>query len=312
MSKSIVVSIVCATYNHQAFIGECIESFLAQRLTVPYEIIIHDDASTDGTREILNAYANQYPELITVIQQASNIYSKGQRVFDVALSYAKGEYIAVCEGDDFWCDPLKLKKQLAFLQSNIDYGAVFTDANVLTEVTQSITYNYDSSRKFNPPTGDVKAALVMGNPYKSCSALLRASALNGYCVHADILKAKMLDYILWLHVASSSKVGYLNESMATYRVLPKSASHFTEHSGKVRFERSAYKVSVYFNRRFGHVVKKSELKSAYAHNMFVFFVKIKQFKKAARYIRCDMQFVVQLQAVVKRQLQVLVTKWQKS
>ena len=312
MSNSIVVSIVCTTYNQESFIGQAVESFLAQILSVPYEIIIHDDASTDGTREILRNYAERYPQRITVIQQNSNIYSTGQRVFDVALSYAKGEFIAPCEGDDFWCDPLKLHKQLVFLTENSDFGAVFTDTNVLNQTTQSTALSHDASRGFNPPTGDVKADLVRGNPYKSCSVLLRALALNGYQVHADFLKAKMLDYILWLHVASNYKIGYLNESMATYRVLPHSASHFSVNIGKIKFEKSAYKVSVYFNKCFGHVVNSGELKSAYAHNMFIYFLKKRQFKVAVQYARCDKHFLVQLLAVVKRQVRALICRWQKT
>jgi Glycosyltransferases involved in cell wall biogenesis len=101
VSKSIVVSVVCTTYNQEAFIGQAVDSFLAQRLSVPYEIIIHDDASTDSTPEILKGYAERYPDVIKVIQQQSNKYSTGQRVFDLAVCHARGEYIAPCEGDDF-------------------------------------------------------------------------------------------------------------------------------------------------------------------------------------------------------------------
>lgn len=308
MSNSIVVSVVCTTYNQQAFIGQAVDSFLAQRLSVPYEIIIHDDASTDGTRDILKGYAERYPDVITVIQQQSNIYSTGERVFDIALLQARGEYIAPCEGDDFWCDPLKLEKQLKFLKENADYGAVFTDTNVLDQSTQSTALNHDASRGFSPPAGDVKAALVRGNPYKSCSVLLRAAALEGYQQHADFLNAKMLDYIIWLHVASRYKIGYLKDSMATYRVLPQSASHFATHSGKINFEKSAYKVAVYFNKLFGGLVKQSELKSAYAHNMFIYFLKKKRFTAAVRHARCDMYFAVQALAVVKRQVRALVRR----
>ena len=309
MSNSIVVSVVCTTYNQQAYIAQAVDSFLAQRLSVPYEILIHDDASTDGTREILKSYAERYPDVIKVIQQQTNKYSTGQRVFDIALSYARGEYIAPCEGDDFWCEPLKLEKQLAFLKKNTDYGAVFTDTNVLNQSTQSTALNHDASRGYLPPAGDVKADLVRGNPYKSCSVLLRAEALKGYHQHADFLKAKMLDYILWLHVAQNYKIGYLNESMATYRVLPQSASHFIAHDGKIKFEKSAYKVAAYFNKHFGNIVRKDELKSAYAHNMFVYFLKKRQFKTAAQHVRCDMYFAVQALAVVKRQMQALVRRW---
>ncbi|WET12362.1 glycosyltransferase [Pseudomonas sp. D3] len=308
MNDSVIVSVVCTTYNQREYIVEAIESFLAQKLNVPYEIIIHDDASTDGTREILSSYAEQYPQIIRVVQQNQNIYSTGKRVFDVALSYARGAFIAPCEGDDFWCDPLKLSKQLSYLQKNSDYGAVFTDANVLVQATKTLTLNHDASRGFFPASGDVREKLVRGNPYKSCTALLRLEAVTGYCEHANFLKSKMLDYIIWLHVASNYKIGYLNESTATYRVLSQSASHFSEHSGKIRFERSAYKVSVFFNKRFGGIVGREELKSAYAHNMFIYFLKKLDLKCALSYIRCDRPFVKQALAVAKRQLRALACR----
>lgn len=312
MSDNIVVSIVCSTYNHRAYIGEAIESFLAQKLDVPFEIIVHDDASTDGTSEVLADYAARYPDLIQVIQQPTNIYSTGKRVFDVALSYANGIYVAPCEGDDFWNDPLKLQKQLSYLQQHNDYGAVFTDANVLIQDTQSIHSDHDASRGFFPPIGDVKAELILGNRYKSCTVLLRADALDGYAEYADLLRAKMLDYIIWLHVAAKYKIGYLRESTATYRVLRQSASHFALHSGKAKFEKSAYKVSVFFNKRFGGVVEKEKLKSAYAHNMFVYSLRKKELRRALGYVRCSWPFAAMAVGVAKRQLRALMCKLQMS
>jgi len=308
MSSNIIISVVCSTYNHKAYISEAIDSFLAQKLNVPFEIIVHDDASTDGTREILVDYESRHPELIRVIQQPSNIYSTGKRVFDVALSYAKGLYVAPCEGDDFWNDPLKLQKQLDYMEKNGDCGAVFTDSNILIQETQSIYLDHDASRDFFPPVGSVKAELVLGNRYKSCTVLLRTKALHGYAEHADFLRAKMLDYVIWLHVASRYQIGYLKESTATYRVLKQSASHFSAHRGKVTFERSAYKVSAFFNKRFGSVVEKEKLKSAYAHNMFIYSLKKKEFRRAVGYVRCSWPFVAMAVGVVRRQARVLIRK----
>ncbi|SFS28960.1 glycosyltransferase [Pseudomonas sp. NFACC42-2] len=307
--SSPVVSVICCTYNQRSFIAEAIESFLAQKINVPFEIIVHDDASTDGTREILSFYAGRYPGLIRVIQQPKNIYSTGKRVFDVALSYAKGAYIAPCEGDDFWNDPLKLQKQLTFLEMNSDYGAVFTDSNVLVQETQFVFHAHDASRGVIPPVGDVKASLVLGNQYKSCTVLLRSEALKGYSVDADFLKAKMLDYIIWLHIAGSYKIGYIKDSTATYRVLQRSASHFVMHDGKVDFEKSAYKVSVFFNKRFGGVVEREELKSAYAHNMFIYSLRKREFRHAIGYFRCSWPFMAMAVGVVKRQTIALMRKW---
>ena len=92
-----------------------------QETSFEYEIIIHDDASNDGTREILEEYASKYPTLFKLILQDENQYSKGIDVMAILFSYATGKYIAMCEGDDYWTDPLKLQKQVDFLEKNPDY-----------------------------------------------------------------------------------------------------------------------------------------------------------------------------------------------
>lgn len=118
-----LVSICSITYNHAPFIRQCLDGFLMQKTNFKYEIIIHDDASTDGTAEIIKEYAEKYSDLITPIFQSENQYSKGIRGFYAKFVFpkAKGKYIAMCEGDDYWTDPLKLQKQVDFLESHPDY-----------------------------------------------------------------------------------------------------------------------------------------------------------------------------------------------
>ena len=116
-----LVSICCLTYRHKQYISQCIEGFLMQDTNFEYEIIIHDDASDDGTREILEEYASKYPALFKLILQDENQYSKGIDVMSILFSYATGKYIAMCEGDDYWTDPLKLQKQIDFMESHPDY-----------------------------------------------------------------------------------------------------------------------------------------------------------------------------------------------
>lgn len=118
-----LVSICSITYNHAPYIRQCLDGFLMQETNFKYEIIIHDDASTDGTTEIIKEYAEKYPDLITPIFQSENQYSKGLRGFYAKFVFprAKGKYIALCEGDDYWTDPLKLQKQVDFLEANPEY-----------------------------------------------------------------------------------------------------------------------------------------------------------------------------------------------
>jgi glycosyltransferase involved in cell wall biosynthesis len=120
-----IVSISCITYNHENFIRDAIEGFLMQRTTFPVEILIHDDASTDKTAEIVREYEKKYPQLIKPIYQTENQYSKGIGVSTTfQFPRAHGKYIALCEGDDYWTDPLKLQKQVDFLEENPDCSLV--------------------------------------------------------------------------------------------------------------------------------------------------------------------------------------------
>ena len=104
-----LVSISCITYNQAHFIRQCLDGFLMQKTTFSFEVLIHDDASTDGTTEIIREYESKYPEIIKPLYEKENQWTKGRRgsaVFNYPR--AKGKYIALCEGDDYWIDPLKL------------------------------------------------------------------------------------------------------------------------------------------------------------------------------------------------------------
>ena len=122
-----LVSICCITYNHAPYIKECIEGFLMQKTTFPIEILIHDDCSTDGTTEIIKDYEKQYPDLIFPLYEEENQYQKGKASEIDFYNYkrARGKYIAYCEGDDYWTDPLKLTKQVLFMEENPEIPCCF-------------------------------------------------------------------------------------------------------------------------------------------------------------------------------------------
>lgn len=112
-----LVSIQCITYNHAAYIEDAINGFLMQETTFPFEIWIHDDASTDGTREVIERYQTDYPRIIKTILQSENQYSKGVRAKYFLRGKCQGKYYALCEGDDYWLSPKKLQHQLEALKA---------------------------------------------------------------------------------------------------------------------------------------------------------------------------------------------------
>ena len=134
-NNPILVSICCLTYNHGEFITQALDGFLMQKTSFAFEILVHDDASTDETTKIVQTYQSCYPDIIKPIIQKENQWSKGLRAISATYNFprAAGKYIAMCEGDDYWTDPTKLQKQVDFLEKNPDYVITYHDAMVIDD-----------------------------------------------------------------------------------------------------------------------------------------------------------------------------------
>lgn len=116
-----LVSIVCDTYNHAPYVRAALDSFLMQKTEFPFEIIVHDDASTDGTADIIREYEAAHPDLFRCIYRTENIYRKDPKILEhYVFPLARGKYVAICEGDDYWTTPDKLQKQIAYMEANPD------------------------------------------------------------------------------------------------------------------------------------------------------------------------------------------------
>lgn len=120
-NKAPLVSIVCDTYNHAPFVRDALDSFLAQKTSFPIEIIVHDDASTDGTADIIREYEREHPDLFRCVYRTENIYQKDPKILEhYVFPLARGKYIAICEGDDYWTNPDKLEKQISYMEAHPD------------------------------------------------------------------------------------------------------------------------------------------------------------------------------------------------
>ena len=118
------VSVLCAAYNHEEYLRQTLDSFLNQKTDFPFEVLVNDDASTDSTGDIIREYAAKYPDVIRPFYQKENLYSRRINLYDVVFFPAcRGEYIAVCEGDDYWNDPEKLQLQVNWLDTHPEYSA---------------------------------------------------------------------------------------------------------------------------------------------------------------------------------------------
>ena len=129
-----LVSIRCLVYNHEKFLRQCLEGFVMQQCSFPFVAVVHDDASTDGSAAIIKEYAQRYPDIIKPIFEQENLFSKHDGSLRCMLNQAcLGKYIAFCEGDDYWTDPLKLQKQVTFLEDHPDYALCFHRARMIYE-----------------------------------------------------------------------------------------------------------------------------------------------------------------------------------
>ena len=137
-SDTPLVSVRCITYNHQDYIYQALDGFLVQKTNFPFEVIVHDDASTDKTAEVIREYEAKFPKIIKPIYETENQYSKHDgslgRIVDAAC---KGKYIAFCEGDDYWTDENKLQMQVEFLERNEEYTMCFHNAEIKDELDSS-------------------------------------------------------------------------------------------------------------------------------------------------------------------------------
>ena len=122
LEQEIKVSVICNVYNHGKYIRDALEGFVTQQTSFPFEVLVHDDASTDNSADIIREYEARYPDLIKPIYQTENQYSKGGKISRrFQAPRTRGKYVALCEGDDYWTDPLKLQKQYDFMETHPEY-----------------------------------------------------------------------------------------------------------------------------------------------------------------------------------------------
>jgi len=207
-----LVSITCITFNHVKYLKKCLNGFLMQKTNFPFEIIIHDDASTDGTTEIIKKYKKKYPNLIQPIYQTQNKYSKGYKIaHEFVYPKAQGKYIAICEGDDYWTDPYKLQKQVDFLENNPDYNICGTMVKAIDE--KGIEHPHNSRK-----TGEIILDdILRRNQFATCSVVFR-NHLVKYPYFKNSNKYFTGDWQLWAALLSKGKGYNLKDITAQYNI----------------------------------------------------------------------------------------------
>ncbi len=167
-----VVSVMCWSYNQEAFLASALDAILAQETSFPIEIIVHDDASTDQTQSIIRAFAERYPKIIRPIISPENLHRQNLRVRPRVLPEAKGEFIAYCDGDDRWSDPLKLARQVQFLRDHQEHVVTYHGAVVVDHAGNLLAGKKAFSKNKSFTSKELRCA--------------RAEILSGTMMHRNI------------------------------------------------------------------------------------------------------------------------------
>jgi len=238
-----VVSICCITYNHEKYISEAIDSFLMQETNFPFEIIVRDDASTDNTANIIRRYEREYPKIIKPIYELENGYQKGIKPLATAVRKAKGEYIAICEGDDFWINVDKLQKQVVLLNQYPNINFCFHKAQILNMITQQAYENESYINHDGIISADTIIATLDKLMVPTASIMVRATIIED--VHNYITKRPWLsvgDFYFRIFGVANGGGLYINSTMSVYRYFTPGSwtvSYVNQQTNKINHAKNA-------------------------------------------------------------------------
>ena len=241
------VSILCTSYNHEKYIADALNGFLMQETNFAYEIIVHDDASTDSTQNIIKKYCQDYPSRIVAILQNQNQHSQGRRITrEFLLPRAQGKYIALCEGDDYWTDPYKLQIQYDYMESHPDC-MMCAHANTVSSP------NGQTVRRYKSEDSDISIEECL----KSSSPLVHTAT---YFIRKELYYifsnayyiCPVGDYPLCIEAARISPIHYIDRVMSTYRYL-------TPGSWSSRFHKNIQKQADFYNQSIKYYLALDEV-----------------------------------------------------
>ncbi len=215
MQNEIMVSVICNAYNHELYIEKALKGFVMQKTNFKFEVLVHDDASTDKTADMIRQYEKKYPELIKPIYQTENQYSKKPGLVS-KTQYARvsGKYIALCEGDDYWTDPFKLQKQFDAMESNPGIDICAHTASAINATTNKKINTVMPSKK--NCILSLEQVILGGGGFVATNSLFFRSSLNDNI--PEFRKFLSLDGTLQIHGSIRGGMLYLKDNMSVYQV----------------------------------------------------------------------------------------------
>ncbi len=297
-NQDIKVTIRCITYNQKDYIRQCLDGFVMQRTNFRFEAIVHDDASTDGTAEIVREYAEKYPDIVKPIFETENQYSKHDGSLGrIMNANTRGKYVAICEGDDYWTDPLKLQKQADFL-----------DANPQCSLTYHACKNvFSTPCKVNCLTGEnVKdfysdVDFVIHYPFQTATVMYRKDILDSDLYKkAQAIGCVFGDVLLYFSASRFGTIEGVNEKMSVYRRHEGGISQHMYDADKLwKSYNDWLKVALLFGGKISSFIKKERLSAlivkAYSYKKYFLFLRL----EALSLIKSPISFVQSLKTILR-------------
>ncbi len=302
MKEAPLVSIKCTVYNHEPFLRQCLDGFVMQQTTFPFEAIVHDDASTDGSADIIREYAEKYPDIIKPIYETENLYSKPGasiiRIIDAAMHPAS-KYIALCEGDDYWTDPHKLQLQVDFLESHPDYFST----------CHAFAIYYDERKEFEPYrfVDELPLSVFQGREYCTPTLdnyffspwfTLTLTIVHRRKEYLEATKRRQFpcayDYIVYYYLMKAGKCALFKDVMGVYR----------RHGGGIFTGRNDIKwnevalENYYTLYQLENDERAWKMSCIYYDRMFKSYVKSKSYKKLTSLVRKHFSIVPKMEFII--------------
>lgn len=246
MNKTLV-AIKCTVYNHEPYLRDCLDGFVMQQTNFPFVAIVHDDASTDNSAAIIREYEEKYPDIIKPIYEAENQYSKRDgsvgRIMNAAIDATGAKYIAECEGDDYWTDPLKLQKQVDILEKDESLMMCCTNCSVVDKHSVELhavrggVVKDDIEGRYN-----LRDFFRDNHQYPTLSVVYRCTHTQEVRQkYAHTINAFLGDWTLWICLLIYGDMYFLNEVTCAYRINPTSLTHTVNRVARAKANREICK-----------------------------------------------------------------------
>lgn len=246
MKNEVLLTIRCVTYNHAPYIRQCMEGFVMQQTNFAFEAVVHDDASTDGTADIIQEYAEKYPNIIKPILRKENQYSKKNGAITRSLdANTRGKYVAICEGDDYWTDPHKLQRQVDFLEAHPEYSICYHKVSIVNSDASETKGFFPSWLPDKPATFEL-ADMEDRNIIQTNSVVYRWRFHEEN--QADFVWPGILpgDWLMHLLHAAKGKVYYMPEVMGAYRHHDGGIWSAVRENDTIFYQRHGYAHALFF------------------------------------------------------------------